>query len=212
MVGFGIHRFDSIYFINLNHRKDRFEHITTQLKNIGADPSKIHRIEAIHTKNFGILGCGKSHILAVETFLKNQVGDNCLILEDDFAFCMDKYETNCKIEQFFDQVENNFDIFMLSSNVLQSQDTEMEGIKRIIDGQTLSAYCVTRKYAPKLLENFKQGVQMLETLGYSEHDYCVDIHIKKLQPTDRWYYTIPKIGKQIESYSDIQETTTNHQC
>lgn len=212
MGGFGIHRFDSIYFINLKHRIDRYEHITKQLIDIGADPSKIHRIEAIHTKNFGILGCGKSHILAVETFLKNNVGDNCLILEDDFTFCMDKYETNCKIEQFFDYVGDNFDIFMLSSNVLRDENVEIPNIKRIIDGQTLSAYCVTRKYAPRLLDNFKQGVNMLETLGYSEHEYCVDIHVKKLQPHDRWYYAIPKIGKQIESYSDIQETLTNHQC
>ena len=210
MGGFGINRVDSIYFINLKHRTDRYE-----LKNIGADQEKIHRIEAIPVKNFGILGCGKSHILAVETFLKS-TANSCLILEDDFEFCLDKYETNITIERFFDQVENNFDVFMLSSNVLRDESyvfkTEGINIRRILDGQTLSGYIITRKYAPILLENFKKGIEMLEILGYSEHEYCVDINIKKLQPTDRWYYTIPKIGKQIESYSDIQETVTNHEC
>ena len=212
MGGFGIHRFDSIYFINLNHRKDRLEHITNQLTQIGVDPTRIHRIEGVYTKNFGILGCGKSHTFALETFIEKGVGNNCLILEDDFTFCNNKYETNCQIERFFDNMGNNFDVFMLSSNVLEDEDIGIPEIKRIIKGQTLSAYCVTREYAPRLLENFKQGIKMLETLGYSEHNYCVDVHVNKLQPTDRWYYAIPKLGHQIESYSDIQQNITNHQC
>jgi len=211
-MGFGINSFDSIYFINLNHRTDRREHITKQLANIGADQERIHRIEGIYCKNFGILGCGKSHILALETFLNSNKGDKCLILEDDFSFCMDKDYTNSKIDQFLNDFHEKFDVFLLSSNILRSEPTEHPDILRILQGQTLSGYCVTREYAPRLLENFKQGVKMLETLGYSEHEYCVDIYIRNLQPTDRWYCPIPKLGQQIESYSDIQQNIVNHTC
>ena len=211
-MGFGINRFDKIYFINLNHRTDRYNHIINQLEEIGVDQERIERIEAIYQKNFGIFGCGKSHILAIETFLKDENAKNCLILEDDFEFCMDKYETNCKIERFFDQIGNNYDVFMLSHNVLESEAMEYKEIGRIIKGQTLSGYCVTKEYAPKLLQNFKEGVSMLKTLGYGEHNYCVDVHVKEIQRMDRWYYSIPRIGRQIESYSDIQQNVTNHTC
>lgn len=213
-MGYGVGRFDSIYFINLKHREDRLSHIVNEIHNIGADWVKVQRIEAVYNKYFGILGCGKSHILALETFIKSGVGSNCLILEDDFKFTQDKYKTNEIIERFFEEKGNDFDVFMLSCNTILDEkvkdinnDTELY---RILEGQTLSGYCVSRKYASTLLENFKEGVSMLEKLGYGDHEHCVDIHVKKLQKKDNWYYTKPVLGCQIESYSDIQYSVKNY--
>ena len=207
--------FNSIHFINLEHRKDRLEHIMQELENIGADFNRVQRIDATYIKFFGILGCGKSHIKALETFIQNGgtcEDDVCLILEDDFSFCGNKEETNKAIEYFFQHIGTNFDVFMLACNVLEKVESGAPLITRIMRGQTLSGYAVTRKYAPVLLDNFKKGVEMLETYGFSVHEYCIDIHIQKLQPTDRWYFYEPRIGKQMESYSDIERTVKQYHC
>lgn len=211
-----MNRFDYVHFINLEHRTDRLDHIESELRRMGVDKERIRRIEAIYIKFFGILGCGKSHIRALETFIKNggtDENETCLILEDDFMFCKSREETEREIEAFFQHVGTNFDVLLLSCNVLNKKESGiLPSISRILCGQTLSGYCVTRKYAPKLLENFKKGVEMLEIYGFSVHEYCVDIHIQQLQPTDRWYFIEPKLGKQIESYSDIELSNKKYDC
>lgn len=213
-MGYGIGRFDSVYYINLKHREDRLNHITNELQNIGIDWIKVQRIEAVYNKYLGILGCGKSHILALETFIQSGIGSNCLILEDDFKFNLDKYKTNELIERFFEEKQDDFDVFMLSCNTILDEKikdiNENIELYRILEGQTLSGYCVTRKYAPILLDNFKKGVSMLEKLGYGDHEYCVDVHVKKLQNKDNWFYMKPSLGCQIESYSDIQYRVKNY--
>ena len=211
-----MNHFSSIHFINLDHRKDRLDHIVQELETMGTDFDRVQRIDATYIKFFGILGCGKSHIKSLETFIQNggtDLNDVCLILEDDFTFCNSKEKTEEQLNHFFKKVGINFDVLMLSCNILEKSGTEYSpSITRILRGQTLSGYAVTRKYAPTLLENFKAGVKMLETYGFSVHEYCVDIHIQKLQPNDRWYFIEPRIGKQMESYSDIEQTVKSYHC
>ena len=67
----GLNIFDKIYYINLEHRKDRLTHIINQLDKTNIDKNKIEKINGIYIKNFGILCCAKSHCLALETFLKS---------------------------------------------------------------------------------------------------------------------------------------------
>jgi len=74
---------DAILYINLEHRKDRNEHILNEIHKICTDNSKIHRIDAIKNDN-GALGCGLSHIKALEYAVKNE-WKTVLILEDDFT-------------------------------------------------------------------------------------------------------------------------------
>jgi hypothetical protein len=40
--------------------------------------------------------------------------------------------------------------------------------------------------------------------------YSLDIYWKKLQPISNWYCLNPKIGKQMESYSDIEQRVTTY--
>ena len=65
----GLNKFDIVYYINLKHRKDRFDHINNELKKTNISPSKINRIEGIYLKDFGILGCAKSHAKALKEFI-----------------------------------------------------------------------------------------------------------------------------------------------
>ena len=68
----GFDNFDMVLFINLEHRKDRLIHITGELNKTNINKKKIYRIPGIYNKEFGALGCTKSHILALNFFLNSE--------------------------------------------------------------------------------------------------------------------------------------------
>ena len=209
----GFNNFDMVCYINLEHRKDRFEHISSELSKTNIDKNKINRIEGIYLKDFPILGCAKSHCLALEKFLNSsQDLKNCLILEDDFEFTEEQDKINKLVNKVFNELDY-FDVLMISSNT--QKETEVSGkdfITKIEDAQTLSGYAVSRKFAPVLLENYKQSISLLEEKGFKIHEYCFDIYMKQLQPISQWYCLKPKIGKQMESYSDIENKIVDYGC
>lgn len=204
----GFNHFDIIYYINLEHRTDRKEHVLAELDKTGIDVSKVHRIDAVYMPDFGILGCGKSHIKAMEAFLQTPDDvQNCLILEDDFIL---KSEID-NLDRFF-QMNIEYDVLMISGNVLDCQKTNLPFLNKVYDAQCASGYCITKQYAPKLLENFKESVMLLEAKGYKEHDISCDIYWKKLQKVDKWYAMNPMIAEQMMSYSDIEKKTVYYGC
>jgi GR25 family glycosyltransferase involved in LPS biosynthesis len=163
-------------------------------------------------KDFGILGCAKSHILALEAFLSTS--DNiqtCIIFEDDFTFTKTQDEINDLINLFFNNIKE-YDVLMLASNTLHEEETEYSFITKIINAQTLSGYSISKQFAPTLLKNYKESVQILEYIGYKVYQYCFDIYMKQLQPKSLWYCLNPKIGKQMKSYSDIENQIVNYEC
>ena len=210
MYNDGLNNFDVIYYINLEHRKDRLIHINNELNKTNIDKSKINRINGIYYKNFGILGCAKSHILALKEFI-NSGHENCIIFEDDFEFTQNQEIVNELINKFFNNIKE-YDVLMLASNILNGQDTNYEFLTKIIDAQTLSGYAVNKNFAPILLQNFEQSVILLERIGYKVHCFCFDIFMKQLQPKSNWFCLNPKIGKQIESYSDIENRIVDYEC
>ena len=209
---YGLNNFDIVYYINLKHRTDRLEHINKQLDNTNISPDKINRIEGVYCKSFGILGCAKSHVLALQKFIDSDK-ETCIIFEDDFTFTKDQLLVNELINTFFNSDKfKSFDVLMLASNILQDQKTDCSNLVKIIDAQTLSGYCVSKKFAPTLLHNFKESIDKLENHGTKVHQFCFDIYMKKLQPFSNWYCLNPKIGKQIKSYSDIENNIVDYDC
>jgi len=207
----GLNNFDIIYYINLEHRKDRLTHITSELEKTNIDPNKISRIDAVYYPDFGCLGCSKSHYLALEHFI-NSGKETCVILEDDFEFTQNQNTINDLINQFFNTVNGNFDVLMLASNTYVEQQSEHPFITKIIDAQTTSGYAVSKQFAPILLSNYRESIQQLETIGYKVSDFCIDIYSKKIQPNSKWYCIYPKIGQQLPGYSDIENQHVNYQC
>jgi hypothetical protein len=203
---------DIIYYINLDHRIDRKEQILQELQRMNIPDSKIERIPALYTKGFGILGCGLSHIKALEIFMKSDY-KNCLILEDDFMFSVDVNYSNFLLTTFFKK-NPTFDVCMLSGNLMKSQETVSPFIKKVIDVQTTSSYIITKKFAPILISNLYESTRLLadwkNKIAETKHEYCLDIYWKTLQPQSEWYILHPKIGFQRESYSDISNHITDY--
>jgi len=206
----GFNNFDVVYFINLEHRKDRLVHIFRELEKTNINPDKVIRIEAIFNRNMGSIGCSKSHCLALEKFIESGK-DTCVILEDDFEFTQSQDVINELIDKVFNNVKD-FDVLMLSSNTYSEQPTEHSFITKIMNAKTTSGYAVSKKIAPTLLNNYKEGVNLLELYGHQDGGYCIDSYWQKLQIISNWYCLNPKIGKQMAGYSDIEKKEVNYNC
>jgi GR25 family glycosyltransferase involved in LPS biosynthesis len=203
---------DCVYYINLDHREDRRKEIEGELDKLGVPQEKRVRIPGIHKPGFGMLGCALAHIKAMETFLESS-HTNCLILEDDFEVIVDTDMIEMMLNAIFEE-KISFDCLMFAGNIFEQMPTEYPFLHRVLNAQTTSAYCVTRIFAPKLLENLKEGALLLEDY-YSKtekrkHDFCLDIYWKKLQVFSKWYILNPKVGIQRKSYSDIEEKVTHY--
>ena len=208
----GFNNFDLVYYINLNHRTDRLNHITNEIKKTNIGETKVHRIEAIY-EDYGALGCSKSHCVALENFINSpETNQTCVILEDDFEFTQPQNIVNDLIDNVFNNDVKDFDVLMLSSNTFRElYTTKFNFVTKIIDAQTTSGYVVSRKFAPVLLKNYKEGADLL-SVSKIRSQHSIDIYMKQLQPNSKWLCLSPKIGKQMESYSDIEKCTYNYNC
>lgn len=212
----GFNNFDILYYINIDHRTDRKQQLLNELSKTNIDFNKINRIDAIHTPHFGQLGCSKSHIKALEMFLKtDDTVQNCLILEDDFEFILSIDEINIMIDNFFYDIKN-FDVLMLSyNNICEANErTDFHYLIRILDNLSMSGYCVSKKYAKRLLDNYVNGVEKLnyhyKTFNNKVQDYYLDMYNRQLINNSLWFGFIPKIGKQRLSYSDIENKIVDY--
>jgi hypothetical protein len=96
---------------------------------------------------------------------------------------------------------------MLSSNIIQSNPFS-ENLLKCVNAQTSSGYMLHRKFASTLLENFKESSTQLIN-GRPYETYAIDQYWKRLQHLN-WYICNPKIGYQMESFSDIEKYLRNY--
>jgi GR25 family glycosyltransferase involved in LPS biosynthesis len=205
----GLDRFDVVFFINLESRKDRLQHITEQLSQTNIATEKIHRIDAVYDPANGAIGCSKSHCIALEQFLDSE-HKTCLIFEDDFEFTLPQEQINTIVDRLFLE-SPKFDVVMLSANIGQAQYTEHDFLVKIMNAQTMSGYAITRKFARALLKNAREGLQQFERTQIPQL-FAIDMYMKRLQPQSNWYCFWPKFGKQMQSYSNIERRLVNYGC
>tara|TARA_B110000971_G_scaffold131889_1_gene135018 strand:+ start:330 stop:932 length:603 start_codon:yes stop_codon:yes gene_type:complete len=196
-----------VYFINLNHRLDRKEHIEQLLKD--SDLFDIsERISALYNVVLPQAGCVLSHIATLERFIGSGE-EYCLVLEDDFI-TDNRVSLKSDIEKLFiDEVD--FDIVQISGNHKQLKDCEYPYLRSVIDSQTASGYIINSRFATTLLDNFKESYRLISEFG-RQHNYCLDIYWKKLQPISKWYCFSPSLGYQMDGYSDIEKKNTSYKC
>ena len=203
--------FPHIYYINLDVRKDRREHIEKELAKLNLPDDKITRIDAVYKPTLGALGCGLSHIKALKAFL--DTSDNeCIILEDDFTF-RDEHIPFCKraintIIKAGDKAK--YDVLMLASNTAIEEPCKVSYLTRIKYAFTTSGYMITRKFAPILIANFTEACEGLEKAGAHIPAFCIDVYWRKLQETCIFYCLKPIPGYQYGNYSDIERKEVNY--
>ena len=201
--------FDKIIYINLNHRKDRKEQILNELKKMDIDENKIYRLEAVHEKYNGHIGCAKSHINVLNYAKKNKF-KNILVCEDDFVFTNDKNNVQEKINTFLKKNKGNWDVVQLTSHYKTFRDNdENNNVRLIIKASTSSSYMINEAFYDKLLNSLNSSVENMEKemIEYNKQNndvkkkktttrFALDQHWYPLQKKSNWYLFDPYLGKQ----------------
>jgi GR25 family glycosyltransferase involved in LPS biosynthesis len=197
---------DSFYFINLDKRTDRLEEISGELRKMEIPPEKVMRVAA-YEHNFGILGNVISHIFIIKHFIQSGK-DRCLIMEDDFQFTETKEKTNEILTKIFNS-KYEIDCLMLAGNsnsVLMNLECD-GALQKVFWASCTVGYCITKEYAPLLLHNFQEGAAKLEkwitAFNETETSFTLDFYWIHEQVRSQYYFTVPKLGRQSGSASDI---------
>ena len=198
---------DHIFYINLDKRTDRREHMEALLSTYGLEAE---RFVAIPRPEQGILGCGLSH-LAVLKLAKERNYQNVLIFEDDFTFLVSPETFREKIAHLFRENAIPFDVCMLAYNMRESAPLESDVFMRAILAHTASAYLVQHHYYDKLIQLYEWAMPLLEQTG-AHWIYANDMVWQELQRNDRWIAFRERIGKQIAGYSDNANCQQAYDC
>ena len=207
----GFHPLDNIdvvYYINLDHRTDRKDLFLEEMQKMNIPSHKIIRIPGVYKPGKGDWGCSLSHLHAIKSFHESNY-QNCIIFEDDFVFTQDPSFVHNAIQSVFDK-NSNYDVCMLSCSSGKTEPTTNPLLLKLYEGQTTSGYMVSKPFSKTLLQNYQEGTQLIEQSylrgkGDSiQRDFCIDQYWKRLQPVSNWFVFEPKLGKQRDSFSDIQ--------
>jgi glycosyl transferase family 25 len=165
---------------------------------------KIIRFNAI-VDNPGAIGCTKSHIAVLELAIKNN-WENCLIVEDDLEWFPDNkiFRKAYKILNKLIKIPN-FDVLILSSYCRINNPKTYKLTKCLTTGN----YFVKNHYYETLLNNYKEGLELLienkDAPINIRINYAIDLYWHKLQKMDNWYVVAPSLSVQRTDMS----TTSN---
>jgi len=191
------------FFINLDSRPDRKQHVEGQMSTLGI-PAE--RFKAIKLKN-GAIGCSMSHIKVLETAKANNL-PHVLIVEDDILFT----KPSLFIEQLntFLAGHKEFDVVLFAGNNMPPYTVVDESCVRVSKCQTTTGYLVQRHYYDTLITNYKKGIEGLMREPHNHGLYAIDKYWFHLQAIHKWYLITPLTVVQREDYSDIEKRPTNY--
>jgi GR25 family glycosyltransferase involved in LPS biosynthesis len=158
-----------------------------------------------------------SHLKALHQAYKDKV-DYAVIFEDDF-----KFNKKIKFKSLLKYITKiNFDVCLLDANREILKTKYMNYLYKVNNAHQAGGYIIKRHYIP-ILVNFWNNTNLGEfkNINYKKlrikygsyctnKPYCpytqaIDQSWKKLQKKDNWIIFYPKIGTQLQIYSDIEK-------
>jgi GR25 family glycosyltransferase involved in LPS biosynthesis len=192
-----------IFYINLDSRPDRKEHVEKQLQILGLQGE---RFPAIRLSN-GRIGCSMSHLKCLE-IAKERDWEHVLILEDDIEFLHPKlFET--QLNKFFNN-QPEFDVLLFAGNNYPPYQKIEDYCVKVFHCQTTTGYLVKKHYYDTLIANIRQGIHLLIQNPEKHSLYAIDKWWFQLQEKNDWYLITPLSVTQKEDYSDIEKRQTNY--
>jgi GR25 family glycosyltransferase involved in LPS biosynthesis len=192
------------FYINLDSRKDRQEHIENNIKTIDFFQN-IQRLSSIEYSD-GSIGCGMSHVYALKQCLTDNDNTYFCILEDDFTI-LNMNNMNQFIDDF-KQIQHldSWDIIVLTprgKTVESNIELLNNYFKRIIDNQTTTGYIIKNRFIPYLIQNLEDSIiNMMH--GKNKDIYSIDQHWKILQKDYNFYYYSNIFGGQLIGWSNTE--------
>lgn len=193
------------FYINLEHRTDRKEHVEKELDKLGI---KSQRFNAIKMTN-GAIGCSMSHLKILEYAKKNNL-DHVLIIEDDITFLDPELFKN-QINKFLELHKNNWDVILFAGNNIPPHENIDDTCVKVSHCQTTTGYLVNGHYINVLAANVKMGLTNLLNKPNEKAKFAIDRFWFVLQSASKWYLITPLTVVQREDYSDIEQKVTNYQ-
>jgi glycosyl transferase family 25 len=193
----------NIFYINLEHRTDRKEHVETELLKIGLIGQ---RFNAIKMDN-GAIGCSMSHLKLLQDAVKHNL-DHILIVEDDITFLNPTLFIN-QINNLFKLHNNSWDVILFAGNNIPPYQNIDDTCIKVSRCQTTTGYLVNGHYIKILLQNVKMGLTQLLNNPFQRNLFAIDKYWFILQSVHNWYLIIPPTVVQQEGYSDIEKRVTN---
>lgn len=191
------------FYINLQSRPDRKQHVEKQLKSIGINAERFNAIKMTN----GAIGCSMSHLKIIETAKSNN-WEHVLIVEDDILFT----NPNLFIQQFNKFLFNHkdFDVALIAGNNLPPYKKMDDTCVQVTHCQTTTGYIVQKHYYDTLIKNYKDGILLLMKNSSNHFLYAIDKYWFNLQAIHKWYLITPLTVTQREDYSDIEKRSTNY--
>jgi GR25 family glycosyltransferase involved in LPS biosynthesis len=199
-------KIEHVLYINLNQRKDRKKHVEEQLASIGLGDCA-ERFPAICLKD-GRVGCTMSHLKCLQT-AKERNWSHVFICEDDILF-LNPNLLKDNIAKFLSN-EVKWDVLLIGgNNVPPYKRVALEYIK-VGKCQTTTGYIVQAHYYDKLIQNIREGMQLLMKNPENHFHYAIDKYWFDLQEKDSWFLITPLTVTQKDDYSDIEKRRTNYE-
>jgi glycosyl transferase family 25 len=192
------------YYINLEHRTDRKQHVEEQLTNIGI--TNATRFNAIKMEN-GAIGCSMSHLKLLQDAYKNNL-DHILIVEDDITF-LDPELFKAQLNKFLNS-HTNWDVVLFAGNNFPPYKYVDETCIKVSSCQTTTGYLVNGHYIKVLLQNIKTGLTHLIHKPTEHTKFAIDKFWFILQRECEWFLIMPPTVVQYDDYSDIEKRHTNY--
>jgi glycosyl transferase family 25 len=208
---------DKIFYINLEHRKDRKNQIESEIKKIDPLFQKMERFNACTYKNdkirknvIGAIGCSMSHLNIVK-IAKERKYKRILVFEDDFMFKVNINDLNNYMENFIKNIKY-FSFLLFGTNKLKSSISIKPNIYKVHFSQTTSGYIIDESIYDKYISHIENTTQKLIETQKKEL-YAVDMAWHKFQKETNVYTFNTnnfKVGIQRPSYSDIEIMNVNY--
>ena len=195
----------NVFYINLDSRIDRKNHVESQLISLGL--INIQRFSAIKLAN-GALGCSMSHLKCLQQ-AKERNMDHILICEDDITFL----DPPLFIKQMNICLSNNkeWDVILLAGNNVPPYKIIDESCVQVSHCQTTTGYLVRKQYYDILINNIREGINYLIQKDLKDaFNYAIDKYWLCLQKEYVWLLIVPLSVSQREDYSDIEGKHTNY--
>jgi glycosyl transferase family 25 len=194
------------FYINLDSRPDRKEHVESQLAAIGINAE---RFKAIKLTN-GALGCSMSHLKIMETAKENN-WDHILIVEDDIKFLNPDLFVN-QFNKFLEthELESSFDVALIAGNNMPPFTEIDDTCVKVTRCQTTTGYLVRNHYFDTMIHNYRKGIEKLMKNPDEHKFYALDKYWFHIQEKHNWYLIIPLTVVQRPDYSDIEKRPTDY--
>jgi len=193
-----------VFYINLEHRNDRKDHIENQLKTIGIN--SFERFNAIKLTD-GRVGCSVSHLKCLK-LAKLRGFNHILICEDDTTFLNPQLFVH-QLNKFL-QTTKNWDVVLFAGNNVPPYHKVNDTCIRVSRCQTTTCYLVNAHYFDTLIQNIADSVSKLIREPNNHCNYAIDRYWFKLQEIHNWFLIIPLSVIQREDYSDIEKRNINY--